>query len=63
MLVLSRKAAEQIRIGDEITIVVRRIDGGRVTLAIEAPGSMRILRGELTPIDPPNPAPEEVTSR
>ena len=47
MLVLSRKSTEKISIGDEITIEVRRIAGNRVTLAIDAPRDIRILRGEL----------------
>jgi carbon storage regulator len=47
MLVLSRKAGEKILIGDGITVVVNRVAGGRVTLAIDAPNSVRILRGEL----------------
>lgn len=47
MLVLSRKAGEQIHIGDEITLEVRRVAGNRVTLAVQAPRDVRILRGEL----------------
>ena len=47
MLVLSRKATERIHIGDNITVEVRRVAGNRVTLAIEAPREIRILRGEL----------------
>lgn len=47
MLVLSRKAGERIQIGDSITLEVRRVAGNRVTIAIEAPRDMRILRGEL----------------
>jgi carbon storage regulator len=47
MLVLSRKSGERIRIGDNITIEVRRIAGNRVALAFEAPHDVRILRGEL----------------
>ncbi len=50
MLVLSRKAAEQILIGDDITITVRRISGNRVVLGIKAPDDVRILRQELQPI-------------
>ena len=49
MLVLSRKSTEKISIGKNITIEVRRIAGNRVTLAIEAPRDIRILRGELEP--------------
>lgn len=47
MLVLSRKAGERIHVGDDITLEVRRVAGNRVTLAIEAPRNVRILRGEL----------------
>jgi carbon storage regulator CsrA len=47
MLVLSRKTGERIHIGDNITIEVRRVAGSRVTLALEAPRDLRILRGEL----------------
>ncbi len=48
MLVLSRKIGEKIHVGDSITVEVRRIAGNRVSLAIEAPKHVRILRGELT---------------
>ena len=47
MLVLSRKSGERIHIGDNITIEVRRVAGNRVTLALDAPRTLRILRGEL----------------
>jgi carbon storage regulator CsrA len=47
MLVLSRKIGERIHIGDNITIEIRRVAGNRVTLALEAPRTVRILRGEL----------------
>lgn len=47
MLVLSRKSSERIHIGDSITVEVRRVAGNRVTLAIDAPRDIRILRGEL----------------
>jgi len=47
MLVLSRKTGERIHIGENITIEIRRVAGNRVTLALEAPRSVRILRGEL----------------
>jgi len=48
MLVLSRKISERIHIGDNIFVEVRKISGNRVTLALEAPKEVRILRGELT---------------
>ena len=47
MLVLSRKVGEQIVIGDNITIVVNRVTGNRISLGIEAPAHVRIVRGEL----------------
>jgi carbon storage regulator CsrA len=47
MLVLSRKAGERIHIGDDVFIEVRRVAGNRVTLAVNAPRTVRVLRGEL----------------
>lgn len=47
MLVLSRKLGEKLVIGDNITVVVSRVAGNRVTLGIEAPSDVRIVRGEL----------------
>lgn len=47
MLVLSRKVGQKLVIDDKITIVVHRVSGNRVRLAIEAPDDVRVLRGEL----------------
>ena len=47
MLVLSRKIGEKVVIGDGIVLVVKRIHGQRVTFGIQAPESVRIVRGEL----------------
>jgi carbon storage regulator len=47
MLVLSRKVGERIHVGDDIVLEIRRIAGNRVTLALDAPRHVRILRGEL----------------
>ncbi len=49
MLVLSRKVGETIVIGEGITVRVTRISGTRVTLGVEAPTDVRIVRGELKP--------------
>ena len=49
MLVLSRKEGEKLVIGDNITLVVSKISGNRVTVGIEAPADVKIFRGELTP--------------
>ncbi len=48
MLVLSRKVGEKIVIGDNITVVVQRVSGNRISLGIEAPADVRIVRGELS---------------
>ena len=53
MLVISRKVGDRIQIGEEITVVVTRIAGHRVTLGLQAPRDVRIIRGELTPFDEP----------
>ena len=47
MLVLSRKTGEELKIGDNISLVVQRIAGNRVLLGIEAPSEIHIVRGEL----------------
>ena len=50
MLVLSRKIGERIVIDGRITVVVNRVAGNRVTLGIEAPQNVKIVRGELEPL-------------
>ena len=47
MLVLTRKSQDSIRIGGNITVTVLRIKGNTVRIGIEAPESVRIVRGEL----------------
>ncbi|OJW22176.1 MAG: hypothetical protein BGO49_19295 [Planctomycetales bacterium 71-10] len=47
MLVLSRKALQSVVIGQDVKITVIRVEGNQVRIGIEAPGDVRILRGEL----------------
>lgn len=54
MLVLSRKAKEQIMIGDEVRITLLRIDGNKVRIGIDAPKHVRVIRGELHPEPEPS---------
>lgn len=51
MLVLSRKADEQIVIGDEIEITVLEVRGNRVKLGVSCPRDMSIQRSELIEIE------------
>jgi carbon storage regulator CsrA len=48
MLVLSRKPGEALVIGADIKVTVVEIKGNRVKIAIDAPDSTRVARGELT---------------
>ena len=47
MLVLTRKAGEELVIGDNIRVTINRVSGNRVTIGISAPEDVRIVRGEL----------------
>jgi carbon storage regulator len=47
MLTLSRKADEVILIGNDIRIIIKRIDGDIVKLGIEAPKNVPIYREEV----------------
>lgn len=47
MLVLERRKDQRIFIGDDITINVAKIKGGKVWLGIDAPREIKILREEV----------------
>jgi carbon storage regulator len=49
MLVLSRKAGQNVRLGGNVVVTVLELGGGRVRLGIEAPRNVAIVRGELAP--------------
>ena len=55
MLVLNRKREEKVQIGPDITITILRIKGRAVTIGIEAPEGVRVMRSELLS----NPSPVE----
>jgi carbon storage regulator len=47
MLILTRKLGENIRIGDNIRIVILDIKGSQVKLGIEAPSDVSVHREEI----------------
>ena len=47
MLVLSRRKAEVIRIGDDIRIMIVRIGPNSVRVGIDAPRNLNVVREEL----------------
>ncbi len=47
MLVLSRKVGQRIEIGENITVVIQKISGNRISIGIDAPRDVRVVRGEL----------------
>ena len=57
MLVLTRKVGERIVIGNNISVVINRIAGNRISLGVDAPRHVRVVRGELAeeeqPLDDP----------
>jgi carbon storage regulator len=63
MLVLSRKEGERIQIGDQITVVISKIAGNRVSIGIEAPRDLKVVRGELEWHDVPSTLPLEMESK
>ena len=50
MLVLSRKAGEEIVIDGNIRVVIVALQNGRVRIGIDAPRDVHIVRGELDAI-------------
>ena len=46
MLILSRGVLEEIKIGNEITVSVVEVKGGKVRIGIEAPKHVNIMRRE-----------------
>ena len=47
MLVLGRRPGENIRIGDDIKVIVLEMRGGQVKLGIEAPPEVKVHREEI----------------
>jgi len=47
MLVLSRKVGEKLVIDGNITVEVVKVQRNRITIGIQAPSDVKVLRGEL----------------
>lgn len=47
MLVLTRKPEQKIKIGKDVVITVLKVQGDQVSIGIEAPKKLQIVRKEL----------------
>jgi carbon storage regulator len=47
MLILTRRAGENVMIGDDVMITVLEVKGGQVRIGINAPRSVAVYREEL----------------
>jgi len=47
MLILTRRLAETLVIGDSVTVTVLDIKGGRVRIGVNAPRGVVVQRGEI----------------
>ena len=63
MLVLTRKPAEMIQIGEDIVVKVIKTAKGSVKIGIQAPANVRVIRAELLERNAAEPvAPSATTS-
>ena len=53
MLVLTRKIGESIQIGNQVTVEVLEMRGGRIRLGITAPQEVIVQRSEIIEPDQP----------
>lgn len=42
MLILTRKARESLRIGDDVTVTVLAVKGNQVRIGVQAPGEVGV---------------------
>lgn len=63
MLVISRKAGESIVISDNIRITIVNLGNDKVTIGIDAPKEIRVIREELFETIEANKASNETVDR
>ena len=51
MLIITRNIGEAVQIGDDVVITIEEIRRGRVTIGIDAPLEVDVMRGELVEDD------------
>ena len=61
MLVLTRKAKQSLKVGNDVTIHLVSISGNTVKIGIDAPPDILVLRGELAPQQVNKNRPQETT--
>jgi carbon storage regulator len=47
MLILTRRAGENVMIGDDVTVTILEVKGGQVRIGINAPRSVAVHREEI----------------
>ncbi len=47
MLILTRKARESLRIGDDVTVTVLAVKGNQVRIGVQAPDAVGVYREEI----------------
>ncbi len=52
MLVITRRAGESVFIGENITVTVTDVKGGKVSIGIDAPRDVQILRDDAKNYQP-----------
>lgn len=62
MLVLTRKPGQQLRIGESIVVSVLDCGHNKVSIGIDAPPEISVMRGELNALRPAQPAAAELPS-
>lgn len=63
MLILSRREAESICLGDDIVLTIVAVGNDRVRIGVKAPPEIRVLRNELEVQEQTIPFPERCPSQ